>query len=218
MMTVEQYQICYAINNTVTDEVERLAMIICELYNLTPEQVDSMQGKQFIKYVSKMNKALNTDFKKPFYSRLKLKTDAKTLTFGEFIECQYWLKQDAIEVLHLVAATLIIKKNKDHEATANKVLKLNVNRILNDCLKFIEYKGLFEIKENDDEDFETFDKKEKLKTHPFIERYGWIFSAKQVAEFNGISINNAYELPILQALNDLSYLKSKQDYESKMNK
>jgi hypothetical protein len=225
-MTVAQYQICYTINNTIKDETERLAMIVCELFGLTPEQVDGLSGKAFIKYVSKMNKMLNTDFKKPFYSRLKLKKDAKHLTFGEFIELQHWLKKDAIEVLHLVSATLIIKKNKQHDTLANKVLKLNVKHILNDCLSFIEslqgfmklYKGLFEIEDNNDEDFNEFDKKEKLKSHPFVERYGWIFSAKQVADHNCISLNEAYELPVIQALNDLSYLKSKQDYETKMSK
>ena len=42
----------------------------------------------------------------------------------------------------------------------------------------------------------------------FNSLYGWFYSTKQVAEFNGISMDEAYKLPVVQAMNDLSYLKA----------
>ena len=50
----------------------------------------------------------------------------------------------------------------------------------------------------------------------FANNYGWIYSTEQVAELERITLDEAYELPILQFLNDLVYLKAKSDNEQKM--
>jgi hypothetical protein len=49
----------------------------------------------------------------------------------------------------------------------------------------------------------------------FSEHYGWIYSTEQVAEFERISLEQAYELDILQYLNDLVYIKAKRKEEEK---
>jgi hypothetical protein len=74
-----------------------------------------------------------------------------------------------------------------------------------------EYSGLFGIEDMEQEEF-------KPLTNGFNEQYGWIYSAKKVAEFEGIKLDEAYDLPIIQAFNDLSYLKAHQEYESEINK
>jgi hypothetical protein len=38
-------------------------------------------------------------------------------------------------------------------------------------------------------------------------RWGWVFSTKQVADFNNITINEAYDLRVIEYLNTLAYLK-----------
>ena len=47
----------------------------------------------------------------------------------------------------------------------------------------------------------------------FNKRYGWIYSAEVVAAYKRISIDDCYKLPARQVLNDLVYLKAKQQYE-----
>jgi hypothetical protein len=225
-MTLAQFQECNKINNSLFDEVDKLALIICELYGYTPEQVDTFTSRKFLRYTNKIEKRFNKGFNKPFYSFIDLETNAEAITFGQFIECQEWLKNEPIEVLHLVAAS-IDKKVGNHKEVAEKMLQTNVNYLLNDCLKFIEsltklvdgYKNLFASDEVDhEEDLDELKKKQKLQKHPFVEFYGWEFSATQVAEHNKITLNAAYELPVIEALNNLAYLKSKQDYEQKQNK
>ena len=49
----------------------------------------------------------------------------------------------------------------------------------------------------------------------FSEHYGWIYSTEQVAEFERISLEQAYELGVLQYLNDLVYIKAKRKEEEK---
>ena len=65
---------------------------------------------------------------------------------------------------------------------------------------------------------ETEEEGEKESVHPFIERYGWMFSAKQLAEYEGITLEEVYNIPIIQAFNGLSYLKSKAGYEKMKSK
>ena len=38
-------------------------------------------------------------------------------------------------------------------------------------------------------------------------RWGWVHSTKQVADFNNITVNDAYELRVIEYLNTLAYLK-----------
>jgi hypothetical protein len=42
---------------------------------------------------------------------------------------------------------------------------------------------------------------------PFMARWGWVFSTKQVADFQNITVNEAYDLRVIEYLNTLAYLK-----------
>lgn len=219
-MTTKQYQNIYEINEFYKDEIERLAWSVCELFNLSHDEVNEMRPKTFAKKVIKLNKSLQRSDKKFWYVR-SLETDVKKLTFGQFIEVQHWLKKPPVEVLHLIAATLNRSKNKNHKKLAAKYLNVSVRYILSDCLAFVtslknlmlEYKGVF------GEQFTELEQDAKPeKPHPFIELYGWIYSATQIAEHLKITLHEAYKLNLVECLNTLAFLKSKIDYEKKLMK
>lgn len=46
-------------------------------------------------------------------------------------------------------------------------------------------------------------------TETFEARWGWIYNAELIKGFEGIELNKVWELPIIQALNGLAYLKDK---------
>ena len=48
----------------------------------------------------------------------------------------------------------------------------------------------------------------------FMRQYGWIYQASLIADFEKIRLEEVYQLPTINALNDLSYLKSKNNYDS----
>jgi hypothetical protein len=50
----------------------------------------------------------------------------------------------------------------------------------------------------------------------FMQQFGWIYSAKQVAEFEGIPVSEAWDLPTIRAINTLNYLKAKADHERQL--
>ena len=52
----------------------------------------------------------------------------------------------------------------------------------------------------------------------FMQRYGWIYQATIIAEHERIRLEEVYELPTIQALNDLSYIKSKNAFDKEQMK
>jgi hypothetical protein len=47
-----------------------------------------------------------------------------------------------------------------------------------------------------------------------MQRYGWIYQATLIAEHERIKLSEVYELPTIQALNNLSYLKAKNAFDT----
>lgn len=48
--------------------------------------------------------------------------------------------------------------------------------------------------------------------------YGWIYQAELVSNYEKITLEATYELPTIQFLNDLAYLKAKGEYEAEQVK
>jgi hypothetical protein len=217
-MTLKQYQRIAGFYNQSDDEITQVALIVCDMFNLSHEEVDNMQPKVFIKYSNKVTKQFKKLGKKPYFGRLKLETDAKKITLGQFIEVQHFLKQGEIDSMHLVTAS-IWGNSKAHNVKADLLLKKHIRYILADYTAFLQsfaellqgYKGLFESEEVEEDG-------KMEKPHPFIEQYGWIYSTKEVAQHEGITLDKAFDLPILQAFNALAYLKSEQSYQKYINK
>lgn len=215
-MRVTDYQRIYEINQTTLDNVERVALMICHIFNLSAEKVDSLSSIKFLKLADKVQKKLV--IKKPFFNKFKLQTDASKITLGQFIECQHWMKNDVAQSVHLIAAsTLIYPKPFNHQTDAQNFLRVQIGCIYEQVITFIKsfedliacYSGLFPKSEEGEEE---------EKPHQFILQFGWIFSAKQVAEHEGITLDQAFSLPIIQALNVLAYLKSKQSFDKWQSK
>lgn len=215
-MTVDKFQRVYSIQSITTDETEKVCLMLSEVFGLDYTELMLNEVKGVDKYIKRLNKKIET--KQGLFS-LKLITDAQKITLGQFIECQHWLKSDPILNLHLIAAS-ILKKRKEHKLDADRILNVDIKRVHDKVYKFIEsfrqliesYSGLFEI----EEDIE--DKPKRRSQHIFPERYGWMFSAKEVADYEGVKLNDAYEINIIQALNTMSYLKSKASYEKWQSK
>ena len=214
-MTVEKYQRIYEISITTPDTVERVAWMICEIFGKSQQEVDDMSKERFLRYTNLLNKEIQT--KDRWYNWVHLETDASKITFGQFIETSYWLKSHPTEVLHLVSASLLRKWSGNHHDATEYILSLQIWQIHDQIQTYIEslnkliksYSGLFGLGERNEEE---------EKPHPFIEKYGWLFSAKQVADYEGIPLDKVYDLPVIQALNDLSYLKAKQNFDKWLSK
>jgi hypothetical protein len=69
------------------------------------------------------------------------------------------------------------------------------------------YRSLFG--QGDTEDGEGDEIAVERNAETFEERWGWIYNAELIAGFERIKMGDVWELPIIQALNTLAYLKDK---------
>lgn len=82
------------------------------------------------------------------------------------------------------------------------------------------YRSLFN--QTDIEGEEGNEAEVERNTETFEARWGWVYNAELIKEFEGIPLDKVWKLPIIQALNDLAYIKDKkrneQEQIERMNK
>ena len=49
----------------------------------------------------------------------------------------------------------------------------------------------------------------------FVEYWGWYANNVQIAELYRITLNEVFEMPVMEALNALGYIKARQEWEQK---
>lgn len=228
-MTVKQYQDIARSYESTDDPTEQIALAVCHVYGLSHDDVDEMKKAEFLIYCAGMTRTMQRTNTRPWYYRNILQRDATKITLGQFVEIQHWAKDGEADSVPLIAAS-VLKKRTKHKKDVERILRMNIRRVRQDVTTFmgsfndlvLSYAGLFEQGELDgdatDEEVEAYEKEKALAIHPFIDRYGWIFSAKQIATFEGITLDQAYDLPITQALNDLAYLKAETNYKKKQDR
>lgn len=227
-ISVEMYQYINDINDSEMEETDKLLMTLTALTGKTEKQLDKLGTSKwgmfrFTMLVNKLRKRLNVLAKKGKpVKRLKgfrFIQDVEQLTFGKYIEIQHFFKQGQVESLHLVAASMCENEDANHQQRADRILQLPFLPIFWTVIDMLEqlsvfnkeYKGLLGIDEETDE--ELIPEKNK-----FNDRYGWIYSAKKVADFENITLDAAFDLPVRHAFNDLAYLKELSNYEYELNK
>jgi len=77
------------------------------------------------------------------------------------------------------------------------------------------FKGLFGDSDGEANDGETT---VDAVAANFLKHFGWIYNAKIVAEHEGIILDKVYDLPVIQFLNDLNYLKQKRILDEHQHK
>jgi len=221
-ITVEMYQYINEINETDMDQVDKVLFSMAFLVGKSEQEFDKINKYKFAQLQRQFKQRfeqLNVQGKETERIKdFKFNFDIRKVTLGQFIEVQHFYKGNYLNNLHLIAASFSTCDKLSHVERADKILKMPLLPVLYNVKKFIEvikklsdeYSGLFGIEEMEEEEL-------KPLTNGFNEQYGWIYSAKKVAEFEGIKLDEAYDLPIIQAFNDLSYLKAHQEYESEIN-
>jgi hypothetical protein len=77
------------------------------------------------------------------------------------------------------------------------------------------FEGLFGSRD-DGEELDEVSSRSSVSN--FMRDFGWIYQAALVAEFERITMEEVYDIPTIQFLNDLSFLKAKNEYEAEQLK
>jgi hypothetical protein len=227
-ISVEMYQYINDINDSEMNETDKLLMTLTALTGKTERQLDKLGMSKlgmlrFTLLVNRLKKRLKVLAVKgkpvQKLSGFKFIGDVERLTFGKYIEIQHFFKLGQVESLHFVAASMCENEDISHQQRAARILQLpflpvfwTVVNMLEQLTAFNnEYKGLLGIDEEVDEEL-------KPEQNKFNERYGWIYSAKKVADFNNISIDQVMDFPVRQAFNYLACIKELNNYEYELNK
>lgn len=235
-ITVEQYQLIHSVVHQDLDDVDKSIRIIGVVYNLTEDQISKLPYDLFLKRVDEVVKL----FSIPKQGRAKRSIVANgkryafdynigKQRFAQYMESQHFLKSGLVENLHLIMASIarpvtfrIFKgknKSEDHEQVAADLQKANFLELYHSAVFFCSvlsewnsnWQGLFEIQENeDDEPFKN--------SSTFSDRYGWIYSATKIRDHEMKPLEWVYEMSVMNAFNDLAYLKALRAEENYLNK
>jgi hypothetical protein len=227
-ITLQQFQLINSINDSKDyDEMDKLLYTTGAIFDLTENQMVDMGPDKVQKFIEKTTKLFNNPFEKKPYKYIgyyKINYDIEKIRFGQFVEITYFVQGDILDNAHCILASLaniplLKNSSKRHHKVSDYFLDQSVvktmgalSTILDNYTAFNkEYSGLFDLQEDGEE--------VEVKKDGFNETYGWIYSATIVAEHERITLEQAFDLPVRQALNDLSYLKAKRNYdESQMKK
>jgi len=221
-VTLEQFQIINDINeNKDFDEMDKSLHTSGVLFNLTENNLVDLGADKCRKLIQETEQLFSKPFEKQSFKRIGkyfIEYNIEKLRFGQFIEITYFVNGELLDNAHKILASIshlpFLKNNSNkHREVSEYFLKQSVVKTMGALSSFLdaytsfnkEYAGLFELSEDGEE--------VEIKQDAFHLNYGWIYSATQVADHERITLEEAFNLPLRQALNDLSYLKAKRQYD-----
>jgi len=218
-ITLGKFQQIEEINSRNLSDIDRVLFSACIVFDKTEFELDNAEPKKVLNLTNRLTKIFEKPINPLPYKKIGkyfVNYDISKITFGQYIELAFFLNQP-IKNAHYVLATLSnqwLRRNKvsDHRKKANYFLDQPVTKIIGTLQKIgesihsfnDEYKSLFGLDKAVTGDVEE---------DRFNKRYGWIYSAEQVAKYEGKSMEDTFSLPVRQAFNDLTYLKAKAKYE-----
>jgi hypothetical protein len=225
-ITLYQYQQVDAAHKRKDyDEMDKVLFCVCAVFGMTEYELD----QSGIKVVDKLCKEVNKIFAQPFpeetpahIGKYFINYNCEQLNLGQYVELQYFLSGDPIENLHKTLASISHEKDKpngkDHSIKADYFLSQPITATIGAFKQFTknfaafnaQFKNLFGLDENTPTD--------NIVINQFNKNYGWMYAATQVAKHERITLDQAMQLPIRQALNGLMYLKQLGKYHTEISK
>jgi len=215
-ITLQQFQHIDLVNQDQDyDQIEKLLHTACIIYGHTEYTISQLPLKKVQKLIAKTAKLFSTqcpDMPRERIGRYFIDYNMEHLRLGQYVELTHFIQAGPVDNADKILASVAhtpFRKNRSsiHGKIADYFLHAPVPDVIGSAKLVIEsfgrlnekYKGLFSGGEG--------------VTDSFNKYYGWIYSATIVAEHERITLEQAFDLPITQALNDLAYLKSKAEYD-----
>lgn len=217
-ITLFQFQAIEQINSRKDlGDDDKVLYSVCAVFNMTEYQLDNTKPRKAAKLINAINKIFSAPFIQKAYDRIGLyflNYNPGSMTFGQYVELCFFLQQP-IQHAHYILASIsnrLFFKEKVHKKRAEYFSQQPITKVIGSVTRLQEAFAEFNKEFNN-----LFGLSEKVhdpaaKVDKFNKRYGWTFSAERVADYERITIDEAYKLPVRQALNALTYLKAKDDY------
>jgi len=239
-LTIKQFQEINHINKLEVNDNDKSILFIKLITGKSDNDISKMSMNKFNRLCSKILKSFNdiqNNLNKGKYKKIiRIKNrfywinyDISKLDAGRYVETATF-GVDLLDNLHKLMATMVVPIKltwkglkyleydaMKHEQIAEDMLQADFKNSYYSCVSFLSsfkklnssYEILFGAKDESDEEV-TIDE--------FQKSFGWIYNAKLVSEFENISLDEVWDLPTLQFLNDLTYIKLKLDWDAKQLK
>lgn len=220
-ITLFQFQQLGEITDRNIDDLDKILFQTCVIFGLTEYQLDNMAPAKAAKLMQRVAKICTAPFPEVTPKRIGkylIEYDPSKMTMGQYVEVSFFLSSGHLKHAHHLLASISRRpfckhKTSGHKKRAEYFLTRSVVETIGAVKAFMtnlvqfnsEYKNLFGLDEevNGEDAAEAF----------FNKRYGWTYSVSQIAEYERITLEQAFSLPVREALNDLNYLKEKGKYE-----
>lgn len=219
-ISLGKFQQLEEINNTELSEMDKVLFSACIVFDRTEYQLDNEEPKKVLKMTTKMQEIFETPFNPRAHTKVGkylLNYDVSSMTFGQYIELAFFLSEKPIQNAHYILATIANRRFRKHTARDHRrkseyflqqpveIVLGALNRITESFKGFNkEYSNLFGVDPDVAGD---------VQDNIFNKRFGWIYSATQVAIHEGKPLDDIFGLPVRRALNALIFLKAKGKYE-----
>jgi hypothetical protein len=219
-ITLGMFQQIDKINAQPLSDIDKALYSACVVFGKTEYELDNEKPKKVLKMMAIMQKIYESPFNPKADNRIGeyiINYDVSRITLGQYIEISFFIDRGANDNAHYILASMATRWRKkritsEHRQRADYFLNQPVEKVIGAINAIQEsysqfnkqYQQLFGV------DTEVAG---NVQNNDFNKRYGWIYSATQVAQHEVISLETAYGLPVKQAFNDLIYLKAKGKYE-----
>jgi hypothetical protein len=218
-VTLAQFQQINEIESRQLSDIDKVLYSICVLYNKTEYELDNTEPIKVTKMMQSVEQLAAPSISKPAkrIGKYFVNYDVSSITFGQYIDIAFFISNNPVKYAHYILASMSKvwgrKYSSDnHRKRAEYYLQQPVSKTMS---------ALGAIRESFDEfnnQFKTLfgidpEVSGNVQNDDFNKRYGWIFSATQIAQHEGVALENAYELSVRRAFNGLAYLKAKGKYE-----
>lgn len=224
-ITLFQFQEADRINgNASFDDLDKVLYTTCIVFGLTEHQLDSTDPVKAAALMQKTSKLFEQPFLEKAFNRVgkySIQYDVSKMTFGQYVELSFFLQGNPIKSAHYVMASIskvFFKKytSANHKQRASYFQRQPVTKIIGSFKKLIEMFALFN-KEYPSL-FGLPKEQQEQQSDPFNKAYGWQFSAREIAIDMNITLEEAFNLPIREAMYCLAYLKAKGEYMERITK
>ena len=219
-ITLGMYQRIEAVNKQDIPDIDKALFSACVVFNKTEYQMDNEKPGKVLKMMTKMQRMFEAPFDPKARERIgdyNINYDVSRITLGQYIEISFFIGRGPVENAHYILASMAGRWRKkkvtsDHRTRAEYFLTQPVEQVIGAVNLIQENYARFNSQYQQLFGVDT-DVVGNVQNEEFNKRYGWIYSATQVAQHEGIPLDAAYALPVKQAFNGLMYIKAKGKYE-----
>lgn len=227
-ITLGQYQEMEKINQRKDlDDLDKVLFTVCALKGMSEQQLDATDAKTVNRLCAEVSKVISSPFMPTAADQIGqyyINYDMDALRFGQYVELQFFL-HNGPEIMncHAILASIshemgLPNKSEGHRQRAQYFMGQPIALCIGSMQKFMtafaefnaEFKNLFGLDEKV--------AGPSAMINAFNKRYGWTYSVSRVAEYERITLEQAYDLAARQALNDLQYLKALDAYREELNR